>query len=270
MVNLRSLLKEPLLLDKPDLDDPITTDRIHRLLLAKKPFLHQLYSEYYRKFLKSLPEWNAKPVLVELGSGGGFLKELEPSVITSDVQALSGLAIRMSGTQMPFKDLSVHAFFLLDTFHHLPQIERFLAEAQRCLKQGGRIVMMEPSNTWWGNFIFRNFHHEPFKPQGGWEFDSTGPLSSANGALPWIVFSRDRLRFDREFPGLQVRRFKAHTPFRYLLSGGFSMRQLTPSFTFRLWTWFEWALTPISAIMGLFYWIEIEKIQALDRAPLPP
>jgi hypothetical protein len=33
-----------------------------------------------------------------------------------------------------------------------------------------------------------------------WSFPAVGPLSGANGALPWILFERDRARFEREFP----------------------------------------------------------------------
>ncbi len=242
-----------------DLDDPSTTDRLHRAIIARKPFLRRLYTEYYRKFLRSLPEVNGPRTLVELGSGGGFLKEIEPRAITTDVLSLSGLDLRMSGTAMPFKTEAVHAFFLLDTFHHIPAAGDFLTEATRCLKPGGRIVMMEPANTLWGNFIYRNFHHEPFEPGDGWEFDSGGPLSSANGALPWIVFSRDRARFHQEYPQLKIRCFQAHTPIRYLLSGGLSMPQLVPSFTFPFWTGLERLLSPCAPWTGMFYWIELEK-----------
>lgn len=260
-MGLATLLKDPLLQDHPDLDNPATTDHLHRAILARKPFLRRLYLEYYRKFRQSLPATSSHPVLVELGSGGGFLKEVVPGAITSDVMPLSGLDLRLSGTALPFRSASVHAFFLLDTFHHIPMAAEFLAEAERCLKPGGRLVMMEPANTWWGRYIFMNHHHEPFNPEGGWTFESTGPLTSANGALPWIVFSRDRARFHREFPRLRLRRFRAHTPIRYLLSGGFSLRQLVPSSTFALMTLLEGLLAPLFPWIGMFYWIEIEKTE---------
>ncbi|MBK8443443.1 MAG: hypothetical protein IPL35_08515 [Sphingobacteriales bacterium] len=52
--------------------------------------------------------------------------------------------------------------------------------------------MSEPANTAWGRFFYQNFHHEPFQPEAAsWEIPSTGPLSGANGALPWIIFKRD-------------------------------------------------------------------------------
>ncbi len=263
---LASLLREPLAANRPDLDDPSTTDRLHRAILARKPFLRKIYAEHYRRLRASLPESARRPVVVELGSGGGFLKEVIPDALTSDVLPVSGLDLRMSGTSLPLKTASVDVFFLLDTFHHIPDAAAFLAEASRCLRPGGAIFMMEPANTWWGRLIFRNFHHEPFRPELGWEFPSSGPLSSANGALPWIVFRRDRARFQREFARLELRRLQAQMPFRYLLSGGFSLRQLAPSAAFLPATWLELLLRPFHPWLGMFYWIEIRKTEEPDAA----
>ncbi len=260
---------EPPLPGRHHLDDPETTDRIHREIIARKPFLRALYKEYYQAFGNMLPVRpsekgpiagpSSRPTIVELGSGGGFLKEVLPGAITSDVMALSGIDVRMSGTALPFRAQSVDAFFLLDTFHHIPAVAGFLAEVDRCLKKGGILAMMEPANTAWGRFVYRNFHHEPFEPGSGWEFASTGPLSSANGALPWIVFARDRARFAKDYPRLRLIRFQAHMPFRYLLSGGFSKPQLAPSFSFPLWGLLERLLSPLSPWLGMFYWIVVEK-----------
>ncbi|MEO7425496.1 MAG: methyltransferase domain-containing protein [Fibrobacteria bacterium] len=244
------------------LDDPETTDRIHRSILARKPFLRTLYREYYLGFRSWLPPLGHKAVLIELGSGGGFLKEVMPHALTSDVMPLSGIDVRMSGAALPFRARSVDAIFLLDAFHHFPSVAGFLAEADRCLKVGGRVVMMEPANTIWGRFIYGNFHHEPFAPADGWGFTAAGPLSSANGALPWIVFARDRARFEREYPRLRLIRFRAHTPLRYLLSGGFSRPQLVPSFTIPFWALLERLLAPLARWTGMFYWIVLEKAGA--------
>jgi SAM-dependent methyltransferase len=247
-----------------DLDDPKTTDRVHRAIIARKPFLRKLYREFYQGFcdhsdLVAISKRNKKPILIELGSGGGFLREIIPVAITSDVMPLSNIHLRLSGTALPFQAETLDGIFLLDTFHHIPTVAAFLAEADRCLKPQGRVVMMEPANTLWGRFIYRNFHHEAFEPNGSWEFESTGPLSSANGALPWIVFARDKVRFESEYPRLRLRRFQAHTPLRYLLSGGFSKPQFVPSLTYSFWCGIEYLLKPLSAWLGMFYWIVLEK-----------
>ena len=43
---------------------------------------------------------------------------------------------------------------------------RFLVELERCLKPGGKIVMIEPANTRFSRLIFRRFHHEMFESVG--------------------------------------------------------------------------------------------------------
>ena len=121
---------------------------------------------------------------------------------------------------MPFNDHSVGGIFMIDTMHHIPDSEQFLHEAGRVLMNGGKIVMIEPANSMWGRFIYKNFHHEPFIPEGDWSILSTGPLSGANGALPWIVFIRDYEIFRNKFPGLKIENMEYLNPFTYLFSGG--------------------------------------------------
>ena len=73
-------------------------------------------------------------------------------------------------------------------------------------------MLIEPWRTAWSEIIYRRFHYEPFRPDARtWEFDSPGPLSGANGALPWIVFERDRTAFEREFPFLRVVSIHLHS-----------------------------------------------------------
>ena len=72
-----------------DLDSPETSVR-HRELIQGKPILRAIYSDHYRYFAKELescPRGNT----LELGSGGGFIKEFSPSTMTSDVVPLEGV-----------------------------------------------------------------------------------------------------------------------------------------------------------------------------------
>jgi len=139
----------------------------HRELIKSKVFLRKLYMQWYTEFSKEINKYK-NGVFVELGSGGGFLKEIEPGVICSDVLPLPTNDLSFSALKMPFNDHSVDGIFMIDTFHHIPDSEKFLSEAQRVLKKGGKIIMIEPANSWWGRFIYKNFHHEPFNPEGNW------------------------------------------------------------------------------------------------------
>ena len=255
-MGLLDFLRLPEVKPIKDLDLPETT-LLHRALIQKKPFLKKLYLDFYSIFLKHIPDLE-RITCVELGSGGGFIKEVFPTVITSDILNLPGIDQYFSGLAMPFEDHSIDAFVMIDVFHHVPDSAGFLRELARCLKAEGKIVMIEPANTGWGRFIYQNFHHEPFAPQEGWGLSASGPLSSANGALPYIVFQRDRQEFQNKFPDLKLQTFEAHTPLRYLISGGVSMRQLLPSAAYPLVKILESLLTPFNSHIGMFYTIVLK------------
>jgi len=241
-----------------NLDDPAVT-LLHAEIIQKKPFLRKLYIDFYKQFLTAMPEPETK-VLVELGSGGGFIKEVIPNVATSDVLELPGVDNVFSVLNMPFEEKSVDAFFMVDVLHHITDPRAFFREALRTLKHAGKIVMIEPANTFWAGFIYRNFHHEGFDTKAKWEMEDTGPLSNGNGAIPWIIFSRDRHIFESEFPSLKVVSIRNHTPMRYLLSGGLTLRQLVPSFTYPAVKAVECLLSPMNNLLGMFQTIELQKV----------
>ena len=241
----------------PDLDDPRAT-AFHARLIREKGFLRRLYEDFYREFCREM-NGISRGTAVELGSGGGFLKSFLPGVITSDVRFVPGHDLCFGVERMPFQDDSVEAFLMLNVLHHLKAPLLSLAEMNRCLKEGGKIVMIEPANTPWGRFIYRNFHHEDFDPSGGWTVKGEGTLSAANGALPWILFRRDRERFRKEFPSLRIEKIKCHTPFRYLASGGLSTRQLLPSFAYPVVKGIEFLLAPWNTVLGMFMSVVLVK-----------
>lgn len=240
-----------------ELDLPETTIR-HGEIIKAKPFLKKIYLDWYGSFRDrcvNLPEG----ILLEIGSGGGFLKEVVPNVFTSDILPLPNCDGCFSAEQMPFDDESVSAIFMLNVFHHIPDSEKFLNEANRVLKKGGILYMIEPAHTPVSKFIYQHFHHEPFNPNGDWFVRGGGPLSDSNQALPWIVFKRDVEIFKRKFPNLQINYTKLHTPFRYLFSGGLSKKQLVPDFLYSALLGMEKLGSPLHPFWALFQTIEIEK-----------
>jgi len=245
---------------KENLDDPLITTQRSKIL-KQKFFLKKIYIDFYKDLSTSLSSENRKGKIVELGSGGGFIKKIIPNTTTSDILKLVKVDMQFSALKMPFKSTSVNAFVMIDVFHHINDIELFLKEAERCLKIGGQIIMIEPANTFFGGFIYKYFHHEAFIPKGRWIFSSSGPLSGANAALPWIVFFRDRKKFEKKYPNLKIIKTKTHTPIKYILSGGFSYRQLLPNTFYSSVNFIEKILSPFNAQIGLFYTITIVKIK---------
>lgn len=239
-----------------DIDSPKTTDlRIE--IVQRKAFLRQLYSEWYRTLRDASGDWPAG-VRVELGSGPGFLKEFCPEVVTSEVVKMGRVDIVFSAERMPFGDQSLAGVYLVNVLHHLRRPAQFLSEAARCVKRTGGIVMVEPYGTPWGRLVWKRLHHEPFEPEGGWTVDGAGPLSGANGAMPWILFERDREAFCRAFPQLRIVGIRPFMPLAYLLSGGVSMRSLMPGACYRPWRALEKALGRLNRFLGMFAVIELQ------------
>jgi SAM-dependent methyltransferase len=161
---------------------------------------------------------------------------------------------------LPFGDAALRAIVMTDVMHHIPDVEAFLAEAQRTLRRGGRIVMVEPWLSGWSSIVYRTLHSEPFRPDAStWRFPSAGPLSGANSALPWIVFERDLETFRRRFPDFHLVTIEPFMPFRYLLSGGVSTRISMPGWTFPFWRWVEEVIAPWRRHLAMFALIEIER-----------
>jgi SAM-dependent methyltransferase len=254
-MELLSFIKEK---KKANLDAPETTLE-HRQTILRKGFLKKIYISWYRELLtivKELP----KGKIIEIGSGGGFLKDIDARVITSDILPFSHCDLTFSAEMMPFEDNSVSAIFMIDVLHHIPESKRFFAEAQRILIPEGRIMMIEPANTAFSRFIFRNFHHENFDSSAKeWNFPTSGPLSGANGALPWMIFTRDYSNFKILFPELIKEKIRLHTPFAYLVSGGLTFKSLFPGWMYMPFKLFELALSPLYKWIAMFQTITVKK-----------
>jgi SAM-dependent methyltransferase len=245
-----------------DLDDPATTI-LRRRIIREKGFLQRVYREWYARIRAALPE--GPGVVLELGSGGGFFREIVPDALTSDVLPLPGLGVVLAGERLPFRTGALKAIVMTNVFHHLPDARAFLREAERALRAGGRIVMIEPWNSPFGSLVYRILHHEPFEPGAvQWELPEGGPLSGANGALPWIVFERDKARFALEFPAWRAAAIAPLMPLAYLLSGGVSLRLGVPAAAYALVRGLE-SLLPQRAC-AMFAVIVLERLSHQPHA----
>lgn len=246
---LNHLLAYPLT-EGLDLDNPALTE-LRKTVLLQKTFLNKIYQEWYSEIARQLPEGPGQ--VLELGSGAGFLEKVVSGLIKSEIFWLPGVDLVLDGSRLPFAENQLKAIVMTNVLHHIPDSRRFFAEACRCLRCGGVVAMVEPWFTPWSGWVYRRLHHEPFDPQAvDWEFPSSGPLSGANGALPWILFERDREQFLREFRNLEITVKKPFLPFRYLLSGGISMKSLVPLWTYDFWKTMENWCDPWMDRLGLF------------------
>jgi len=255
---LRNLLAHPLTRGM-NIDDPRTTS-LRRRIIAEKEFLRRIYIQWYQRVAEAIPQGDG--AVLELGSGAGFLKRYVPGLITSEVFLCEEIDTVLDATHLPFADGSLRAIAMTDVLHHIPNVRRLFCEAGRCVRPGGVIAMIEPWVTPWSRLIYERLHHEPINTeQTGWEIPSTGPLSAANGALPWILFGRDYLEFHRQFPEWQLKLVEPMMPFCYLVSGGVSMRSLMPGWSYPVWRAAENLLSPWMNSWAMFARIVLERVE---------
>lgn len=236
---------------------------VHRRILDSNPALGAHYRRWYSE---CLPAWketeNILGEVVEIGSGAGFLEEAIPGLVRTDAVA-NPLSHRViDAERMAFGDGTLRAIFVIGVLHHLSRPGKFLAEAERCLKPGGRLVLLEPHNSFPQRFLCRLLdHYEYFDDEiAEWANQDSGRMTRANLALPWVIFVRDRARFEAEFPSLRIRAIRHHTFISYLVTGGMSYRPFIPSFALPLVSAAEFLARPFMSWVGTMMTIDIVRI----------
>ena len=73
----------------------------HREVILRKKFMKKLYVDWYEMILDRIDK---EGKVLELGSGGGFLKEIFPEVITSDILPLPNCDMVINAYRLPFPD----------------------------------------------------------------------------------------------------------------------------------------------------------------------
>jgi SAM-dependent methyltransferase len=172
----------------------IRNDRIRR-----NGYLAKIYIEWAEAILNNCASGG---VTVEIGATNAITQTVfrQVNLISLDRIFLTTLTVQADAMHMPFASGSVSSLIATDTFHHLPDAEPFLEEVTRVLIDGGRLVLIEPWNNRWAKLVYQRLHPEPFVTDGDWTTIGDGPMTRANGALPWIVFERDYERFVTQFP----------------------------------------------------------------------
>lgn len=204
----------------------------NRLYWSKKPVLRSVYGDFYSQVRDCIGQRPEGTVNVELGSGIGNIKLHIPDCITTDLFPNPEIDRVENAYRLSFNNDSVANLILFDVWHHLEYPANFLAEAARVLMPGGRLIVMDPSMSWTGCFVYGLFHHETL----GWRVQFSGnPVELRDPErMPYFAAqsSAHRLLSRCEVPGLldgwRLEEIKEITSFAYLASGGFRGRQLYP------------------------------------------
>jgi SAM-dependent methyltransferase len=241
------------------LDNPSRLAEIRRIIQGKAA-LRRFYEDVYKKYGECLERCPRQGKVLELGSGAGFVKEVIPEVITSDILPYQNVDMVADATHLSFPDESLRCIYLLNVFHHIPDVGSFLLEAQRCLVPGGRLFIVDHHMGYISMPLLKYMHHEPFELDAkDWQFDTTGPLSGANSALAWIVFCRDLKKYQQLCPRLKLVAYQPHTPLQYWMSGGLKRWNLIPDWAIDFVINIDKILIGVSSKFGSFVNIELLK-----------
>jgi SAM-dependent methyltransferase len=199
-------------------------------IIQSKPALNEYYKSSYVRYKHWLKESPSEGMAIELGSGLGPIKSVLPEIMTTDVIPYPGLDRIVDATRMPFENDGLKFIGMLNVFHHIPRVQDFLSEAERCLRPGGKVLIIDQHSGFLGRFVFKYLHNEPYDVKAqDWDFKSNDPLKDANGALAWIVFQRDKKKFETLYPRLRIVEYRRHTPLYYWFSGGLKSWTLIPT-----------------------------------------
>lgn len=243
-------------------------DRIalHAEILAGKPLIQQVFKAFYAQAVKLDEDFfgQTSGARIELGAGTSLFKEVYPDVISTDLQPAPHLDAVIDAQNMALETRSVRVLFGINCFHHFPDPCRFFEEMLRVVKPNGGCVIIDPYFGMLARFLFKHLFssegYDRHAPSWGYCVDKATQESLPNQALSYVVFFRDRERFNGLFPGLEIVATGIFPNYmRYLLSGGLNFRQLVPSFLAPSLVPLETMMSPLKKLLGLHHYVVLRK-----------
>lgn len=237
-----------------------------------RPLTREVYAAYFR-----LIESHLSPVgglNIEVGAGRGSFRGHRSNFLGFDIIPCPWLDLAADACALPFKSTSVANLVAVDVFHHLARPVEFLAEAQRVLVPGGRVLLLEPNVTLFNRWVWRlgsdegmDFTADPFAEasRAAAPAEEKRNPFAANMALSRLCFWIHRRRFKTLFPDLRVRKRFCLDTLVMPLSGGLTQPiRLKPE-------WVPWLralerlATPLNGWFGFRCFVCLEEVLA-DQA----
>jgi SAM-dependent methyltransferase len=243
-----------------------TLARFEQHLLAWKSnrALRSCYRDWYGLVRANLP---TRGPWIEIGSGPGFARQFIPDLLLTDIVQAPWHDRQVTAESLPFDASSVGALVLFDVLHHVAAPSTFFAEADRVLRPGGRIVLVEPYVSPLSRAVYGLFHEEPLIV--GVDPLAPAPIGSdevkdpfvSNQAIPTLLFCRDRGRgFARAFPNLVVTRLHRMAGLAYPATGGLGRKPLLPFLPWKALDFVEGLLPEVVfRLIGFRILVVIEK-----------
>ncbi|MEA2904149.1 MAG: hypothetical protein QOI12_1536 [Alphaproteobacteria bacterium] len=232
----------------------------------RKPILRTIYDDIHDRIAAAC----VPGLTIEIGGGIGNLKRRLPHVVATDIQQGSWLDCIADAQDLPFASGVAANIVMVDVLHHIEFPVLCFREAERVLKPGGRVIMIEPAITWGSALFYRLLHHEPVRMSAdpltvGMPDPDRDPYRS-NQAIPTLLVTRHRDRFRRLFPNLKISRVDWFSLAVYPLSGGFKSWSLISDRLARRALKVERAIEPVlGRLLAFRMMLVIEKAAPFDQ-----
>ena len=232
--------------------------RRHREIWDRKPILRRIYGRWYRAIRDAALPGRT----LEVGGGGGNLKEHWPEILSSDVVYAPWLNFQADCLSLPFADHTFDNVVGVDILHHLFNPDLALREIARVVRPGGRAVFFEPYVSWFSGIVRGRFHHEKQDLSRDVIYGPDKKPEEANLAIPTRLFVRHREEFERRFPMLKIKQIKRTDILAYPLSRGFSGPNLLPGPMLTAIDALEPLLSPLTPWFGFKMLVVLEVLDA--------
>ncbi len=238
----------------------------HKKILENKQMLKSCYTDFYEKILKLEKKYSKKKGTkrIELGSGVGFFKKYDKSIITSDVVYNRFTDKIIDADKLNFKRDSIDSIFGIFCFHHFKNPLNFLKNLENKLKPGGLCILIEPYYGPLASLIYKNVHENEYfdvNEKINFKVKNKTAMKKANQALSYIYFIKNRKKFDKKFSKLKIyEEYVFNNYLRFLFSGGLNFKKILPDFLTILIKIVEKIFNPFKNIFGIHHLIVIKKI----------
>jgi SAM-dependent methyltransferase len=221
----------------------------HRLhsrgdLVASRDALEQSRFNNLDYLLRTRYEWmkgwiKDGDIVVEIGAGAGFSRRyLNRQVLLTDVVVNRWLDVAMDGVSMALRDASVDVLIISNALHHFASPFAFLREAERVLKEGGRILINEPYCSLLLRLLLRLAQHEGYAydvdvfDRDAVANDPKDPWSGNNAVSNLLFDSREM--FEMHVPRLRIVADMPCESLLFVASGGVTSKLPVPELPTRV------------------------------------
>lgn len=230
--------------------------------LARKPVLRRILLHFYERIGAYLADFE-KGVIVEVGSGIGLVKDVIPNCICTDLFPGPRIDRIENAYALSFEDEVASSLILFDVFHHLRYPGSAFNEFRRVLAPGGRLIIFEPCMSLLGLLVYGCCHDEPLGLNRRIEWLAPAEWSPkdihyfAAQANAWRVFLHRRGRaWLANWIVVKRERFAGIS---YVLSGGYSRRQLYPERCLAVMRWLDKLCSLLPAVFATRLLVVLEK-----------